>query len=222
MGRVFTRPAWGATCGSRRGFSWGACFNSRAPRGARPPRSTRGRAARKFQFTRPAWGATGRWRGASAVGGVSIHAPRVGRDFWRGVPAHVEGVSIHAPRVGRDDTLSVELSVMVGFNSRAPRGARLSWQRKCGVPVPFQFTRPAWGATRHSCLILLFFGFNSRAPRGARRAGSRTPARRGWFQFTRPAWGATRARPWAWYAGGFNSRAPRGARRTYRTSTRHA
>ena len=57
------------------------CFNSRAPRGARPEQLVE----------------------VLPIPEVSIHAPRVGRDdmfiFYLRQPT---GVSIHAPRVGRD------------------------------------------------------------------------------------------------------------------------
>jgi len=55
-------------------------FNPRAPRGARQPASATAAPSQRFQSTRPARGAT-----SDAVGwprwlGVSIHAPRAGRD----------------------------------------------------------------------------------------------------------------------------------------------
>jgi len=98
----FTRPAWGATkrCGRRVGVIL-------------------------FQFTRPAWGATRVVRSMVGVYGVSIHAPRVGRD----------SVSVHLSWAGSS------------FNSRAPRGARLGERPLELGGVEFQFTRPAWGAT---------------------------------------------------------------------------
>ncbi len=59
------------------------------------------------------------------VVGVSIHAPRVGRDerYAKGnVPASI--VSIHAPRVGRDVQRWCWRIHYHSFNPRAPRGAR--------------------------------------------------------------------------------------------------
>jgi len=120
----FTRPAWGAT--SPRGHrKRRARFNSRAPRGARPVQHRGFPQKPMFQFTRPAWGATRKHISGTGKSPVSIHAPRVGRD-WRvsALPWAVWPVSIHAPRVGRDTT-------------------GISHPRKQG----FQFTRPAWGAT---------------------------------------------------------------------------
>jgi len=78
---------------------------------------------------------------------------------------------------------------------------------------PFQFTRPAWGATNRSIEPRYKLRFNSRAPRGARLCAAVKAAKvkvsihaprvgrdittRAFatalreFQFTRPAWGAT-------------------------------
>jgi len=62
-----------------RGFL--ACFNPRAPRGARPSRTYSASAFVLFQSTRPARGATGAPRRAEFRRQVSIHAPRAGRDI---------------------------------------------------------------------------------------------------------------------------------------------
>jgi len=98
----FTRPAWGATRPSRDAQAPSRCFNSRAPRGARPGR---GRAC------------SGAWR-------FNSRAPRGARHEGEAAGGEAE-VSIHAPRVGRD------------------RAGRFFDPERV-----FQFTRPAWGATR--------------------------------------------------------------------------
>ena len=125
------------------------CFNSRAPWGARRCRSTSARRPARFQFTRP-------------VGGATID------DVWN---VFEFDVSIHAPRGGRDVEEGADVGREVGFNSRAPWGARhaarLSLQ---GDFSPFQFTRPVGGATtRAASRITTGRSFNSRAPWGARR-----------------------------------------------------
>ena len=58
----------------------GQNFNPRAPCGARHPQGRKG----------------------SGIGGISIHAPRVGRDDERAAYERAREISIHAPRVGRD------------------------------------------------------------------------------------------------------------------------
>jgi len=79
---------------------------------------------------------------------VSIHAPRVGRDGGHRLCRWLCRVSIHAPRVGRDgrnwaDYYDRDVSI------HAPRvgrdGIHLLHVR---LDLMFQFTRPAWGATR--------------------------------------------------------------------------
>ena len=97
-----TRPARGATrkgiCSELRTRD----FNPRAPRGARHP-------PEEYDYT---------------VDGISIHAPREGRDGIAFFADLLFDISIHAPREGRDD-LVISWAVLVRyFNPRAPRGAR--------------------------------------------------------------------------------------------------
>ena len=148
-----------------------------------------------------------------------------------------EPISIHAPRVGRDYRRRLSAALRIYFNPRAPCGARLPPALVGCLADLFQSTRPVWGATssampstrtmmisihaprvgrdkrndkqRHHCK-----NFNPRAPCGARRrlravhAGPHTHfnprapcgARpkivafyglNDEFQSTRPVWGAT-------------------------------
>ena len=86
-------------------------FNPRAPCGARRIPCTREERALLFQSTRPVWGATHGQMVASLWFGVSIHAPRVGRDNGMHLKTMNIFVSIHAPRVGRDSrTVSIRWS----------------------------------------------------------------------------------------------------------------
>ena len=78
-------------------------FNPRAPCGARP----------EFLFF------------ADVVDIISIHAPRVGRDWTKCEDTPYTRISIHAPRVGRD-------------------GKDVFLTRE---EAEFQSTRPVWGAT---------------------------------------------------------------------------
>ena len=79
------------------------CFNPRAPCGARHSAHKSPSPFSQFQSTRPVRGAT-----------FSRH------DFCA-----TEEVSIHAPRAGRDCRLGMRRAFSVGFNPRAPCGARL-------------------------------------------------------------------------------------------------
>ena len=99
-----------------------------------------------FQFTRPAWGATKSIDKARLCTDVSIHAPRVGRDFG-GIALILQyEVSIHAPRVGRDGASGADAR-MSNVSIHAPRVGRDIVGRVAQHGDEFQFTRPAWGAT---------------------------------------------------------------------------
>ncbi len=99
-----------------------------------------------FQSTRPARGATPNPRSQIDRHGVSIHAPRAGRD------------AVFPPERNRDDR----------FNPRAPRGARPMAEREAKRADAFQSTRPARGATKVNVLGVLQSMFQSTRPaRGA-------------------------------------------------------
>src|SRR5947209_6152753 len=74
-----TRPARGATVAVPDKDMRHRCFNPRAPRGARPYILAM-RKFEEFQSTRPARGATDVRGQRHRPDGVSIHAPRAGRD----------------------------------------------------------------------------------------------------------------------------------------------
>ncbi len=80
----------------------------------------------------------------------------------------------------------------MGFNPRAPRGARpIPTLASTGL-LMFQSTRPARGATIwRFAPPALILRFNPRAPRGARQHGRNKHGKAGAFQSTRPARGAT-------------------------------
>jgi len=98
------------------------------------------------------------------------------------------------------------------------RGARQQTALKSARTSEFQFTRPAWGATKLPSVHPARCGFNSRAPRGARQCRRVGDVELSLFQFTRPAWGATSAPTSVRSEQCFNSRAPRGARHPASTS----
>jgi len=195
----------------------GSCvtrFNPRAPRGARQDLVDAAFAELEFQSARPARGATAQSEQHLAPAGVSIRAPRAGRD---------------PPR-----TPSARAATC--FNPRAPRGARQELAQDGAELQEFQSARPARGATfvlgrvrwigqvsirapragrdlSASPANGTISGFNPRAPRGARHLSDLFAAEHAEFQSARPARGATGASPCG--ATGtcrFNPRAPRGAR----------
>ena len=144
-----TRPAWGATALELLHFNVQPVFQSTRPAwGATAYFGCSSGGEYKFQSTRPAWGATLRTSGCARAPGISIHAPRMGRDVQI---AHGFAcrfcISIHAPRMGRDITLIRCPAPYIHFNPRAPHGARprvILWLVSASR---FQSTRPAWGAT---------------------------------------------------------------------------
>ena len=146
-------------------------FNPRAPRGARLEVTSKYAFNKLFQSTRPARGATAMDRSSTRLMMISIHAPREGRDPWRGETNIWRwNFNPRAPRGARRNGRARHLARRDHFNPRAPRGARPSCHRL------------RWHRTY----------FNPRAPRGARLAGEPVTYARAVFQSTRPARGATK------------------------------
>ena len=147
-----------------------ACFNPRSPRGERRLGNNTLGGEMLFQSTLPAWGATADAAAVLSGKQVSIHAPRVGSDWWSvPLPSLRRSVSIHAPRVGSDDGAKPATGSIKEFQSTLPAwGATKAFGAHRIAPT-FQSTLPAWGATllKRSCT--------------AGRV----------FQSTLPAWGAT-------------------------------
>ena len=165
-------------------------FNPRAPCGARPAQQLCVALLRVFQSTRPV-------RGATAV----CSAMRI-----------PQGVSIHAPRAGRDIAGKISLRAIMGFNPRAPCGARLPPIAVLHDTRGFNPRAPcgARPSSRRSSRTQM--GFNPRAPCGARRRERSLPEHAPEFQSTRPVRGATRDVRAESSQGGFQSTRPvRGA-----------
>ena len=113
-----------------------------------------------------------RFVGEVMRGEISIHAPRVGRDYSRCPWSDRVGtISIHAPRVGRDVVVQCKRWASAEFQSTRPVWGATCAERERGEADGFQSTRPVWGATVGRRLTKIYI------------AG---------FQSTRPVWGATR------------------------------
>ena len=82
-------------------------------------------------------------------------------------------VSIHAPHAGRDFTDRTLITIIIGFNPRAPCGARRGISHQSRRAARFQSTRPMRGATPFAFAAGVY----------------------GWFQSTRPMRGATCVQP---------------------------
>ena len=146
--------------------------------------------------------------------GVSIHAPHAGRDSHDGQRHAAVDVSIHAPHAGRDPCRDNTVRSEIGFNPRAPCGARHSIclysrcstgfnpRAPCGArPSPLIRPSPCWRVSIHAphagrdlhtyCRVCDLIRFNPRAPCGARPKRARAHLRALSFQSTRPMRGAT-------------------------------
>ena len=143
-----TLPVWGGT-------SW--------------PCSWRG-AGIRFQSTLPVWGGTRRIvDGMRIPAYISIHPPRVGRDFLRFFPRFGIAISIHPPRVGRDSWPIFHTPNINHFNPPSPCGEGLLLFIVGYFFITFQSTLPVWGGT---------FSGTTAPPTGG-------------FQSTLPVWGGT-------------------------------
>ncbi len=190
-----------------------ACFNPRAPRGARHPMTCLLSMRTRF----------------------NPRAPRGARPIWR-VPSQY-GDRFQSTRPARGATWPIPWQVgHFLFQSTRPARGATSVRFFCVRTLLFQSTRPARGATPvvvppngsnevsiHApragrdaitgAPAHLTLRFNPRAPRGARLDEFGDLSGVILFQSTRPARGATRLRcGMGLEAVGFNPRAPRGAR----------
>ena len=146
-------------------------FNPRAPYGARRRSGASPPASRSFQSTRPVWGAT---------------TPQYIR-YYTG-----KGISIHAPRMGRDLIIGADIAPPVYFNPRAPYGARLRDFARFRELFNFN-PRAPYGARLNRRAGVLTRGLISiHAPRMGRDVVNFAVRMRDeLFQSTRPVWGAT-------------------------------
>ena len=101
----------------------------------------------------------------------------MGRDIRIGKRRPRRGVSIHAPRVGRDHRSRDSASKVRCFNPRAPCGARHPSLQERIRAKEFQSTRPVRGATKAIYSYVCTFGFQSTRPvRGATTSSRKVTA----------------------------------------------
>ena len=147
-----------------------------------------------FQSTRPVWGATASHLTRRSSRRISIHAPRVGRDYPPEGAASAEKnfnprapcgarrrdrpdddrrrmISIHAPRVGRDRLAWYKADfTLKDFNPRAPCGARPEAKDTLVAAINISIHAPRVGRDGHPrCQSACGGDFNPRAPCGARQ-----------------------------------------------------
>ena len=170
-----------------------------------------------FQSTRPVWGATFRLRVENVRYSISIHAPRVGRDYCQpSIRSQIRyfnprapcgarlykayksrranGISIHAPRVGRDNMSPIR-NTRSFISIHAPRVGRDSTAFRFLQQNPhFNPRAPCGARPPNERRKREWINFNPRAPCGARRIYSFPRCSALGFQSTRPVWGATQQR----------------------------
>ena len=102
-----------------------------------------------FQSTLPAWGETGGYRReVPRVFYFNPLSPHGERPRRRAQKEAVADISIHSPRMGRDFKEIATISGATNFNPLSPHGERRRWWT--GRPLwstSFQSTLPAWGET---------------------------------------------------------------------------
>ena len=153
-------------------------FNPLSPHGERPTRwITRGEGCR-FQSTLPAWGETQGRQDALPSSVISIHSPRMGRDFVNSAiiillsnfnplsphgerqemggnhTASIGRISIHSPRMGRDCLYSSNVPTFLHFNPLSPHGERHYSEGNATVLDNFNPLSPH--GERHLCCFVAF------------------------------------------------------------------
>ena len=173
-------------------------------------------ACREFQSTHPVWDATLFDAKSATHEGISIHASRMGCDwfacgFFRlffyfnpripygmrrdlvTVTQSANPISIHASRMGCDYASTAPDNIFPDdFNPRIPYGMRqytVDPRQWVGV---FQSTHPVWDATRrHNQVDASQTNFNPRIPYGMRLEIPEIWEDLKKFQSTHPVWDAT-------------------------------
>ena len=121
-----------------------------------------------FQSTRPVRGATDFREIPEDEEGISIHAPRAGRDHRADPRSRAADISIHAPRAGRD-TGGGATCRAAGISIHAPRAGRdQAAVIEANRQRVFQSTRPVRGATLVSLLAAGHEYISIHAPRAGR------------------------------------------------------
>ena len=143
-------------------------FNPRAPCGARPQLGDNVATNLQFQSTRPVRGATPAGGSHRQTPGISIHAPRAGRDKVALVEASANGISIHAPRAGRDVVFGNLSAWLRNFNPRAPCGARRKIFSKTHFKTNFNPRAPCGARLEKLCITFIKRLISIHAPRAGR------------------------------------------------------
>ena len=155
------------------------------------------RISSRFQSTLPGWGATSSWSPASTrVRHFNPRSPDGERLRRWPHAAVIGGISIHAPRMGSDSPSALPKSGFSHFNPRSPDGERLPVSR-FAMPSPSNFNprSPDGERLTNGGIHCLRLKISIHAPRmGSDVVGGQKPFWSLRFQSTLPGWGATKGR----------------------------
>ena len=187
-----TLPAWGETerC-NQNSREWN--FNPLSPHGERRWPNSVALSSHSFQSTLPAWGETERTLVSISwfinFNPLSPHGERRGNPVFH---AKFDQISIHSPRMGRDFYHPPARIARQDFNPFSPHGERPCSIVLTLVVMQFQSTLPAWGETQYPRHGVFLPTISIHSPRmGRDAAGARMKAEGLKFQSTLPAWGET-------------------------------
>ena len=170
IGFQSTLPVWGATSETETVKSLFDYFNPRSPCGER-----------RYECPVPVCSAA-----------ISIHAPRVGSDYFRISGDLGRPISIHAPRVGSDFVTVSKLLPILRFQSTLPvwgathQGHVRSDRKTISIHAPRVGSDRVMGGFVDDKI-----DFNPRSPCGERLSPCINCAKVIVFQSTLPVWGAT-------------------------------
>ena len=170
-------------------------FNPHAPGGGDQTGGNGGTGDCVFQSTRPGWGATLFHHHSARAFDISIHTPRVGRDFCYLLGATgTDPISIHTPRVARREKLSLNCLTSISIHTpRVGRDAAMAaeaYQVTC-----ISIHTPRVGRDNLKLITTTLDIISIHTPRVGRRGTAAPAAGAKAFQSTRPGWGATGHRP---------------------------
>ena len=187
-----TLPARGATPSGSREPAGRKHFNPRSPHGER--RDTKRITKRRDDFNprSPHGERPERVAEILCISKISIHAPRTGSDAFRSIRSL--GVMNFNPRSphGERRVSPFESRSASNFNPRSPHGERQRWRTYFTLPIGFQSTLPARGATRARGTQVAEMTISIHAPRtGSDDDSIFDSVSISSFQSTLPARGAT-------------------------------
>ena len=125
--------------------------------------------------------------------GISIHSPRMGRDYFMLIPPSGVPISIHSPRMGRDSSSdNTCLLFLQHFNPLSPHGERPGGDRGGRPAFAISIHSPRMGRDQAEGRVEIWGLISIHSPRMGRDVtGGGVFLHSLRFQSTLPAWGET-------------------------------